>query len=165
MASVVRVTLSTTMEGEQNWSLCSSGSDLPLRLDRWMRSGSSVPSAVFLQVCLKYYEYEFMELACQCPAVVCCRCTPTQKAQIVRLLQERTGKLTCAVGELTSLRFHGVGGRNQCWKCWSLCWDFFACALQIYMFWCWLQFKKNNLKSFKGSVCKIKKWQGKRAAN
>lgn len=52
----------------------------------------------FLQVCLKYYEYEFMELACQCPAVVCCRCTPTQKAQIVRLLQERTGKLTCAVG-------------------------------------------------------------------
>lgn len=40
-----------------------------------------------------------MELACQCPAVVCCRCTPTQKAQIVRLLQERTGKLTCAVGE------------------------------------------------------------------
>ena len=50
------------------------------------------------QVCLKYYEYEFMELACQCPAVVCCRCAPTQKAQIVRLLQERTGKLTCAVG-------------------------------------------------------------------
>ncbi|KAF5920933.1 hypothetical protein HPG69_007553 [Diceros bicornis minor] len=51
------------------------------------------------QVCLKYYEYEFMELACQCPAVVCCRCAPTQKAQIVRLLQERTGKLTCAVGD------------------------------------------------------------------
>jgi len=50
-------------------------------------------------VCLKYYEYEFMELACQCPAVVCCRCAPTQKAQIVRLLQERTGKLTCAVGK------------------------------------------------------------------
>uniref|UniRef100_A0ABI8A9P7 Phospholipid-transporting ATPase n=1 Tax=Felis catus TaxID=9685 RepID=A0ABI8A9P7_FELCA len=52
-----------------------------------------------LEICLKYYEYEFMELACQCPAVVCCRCTPTQKAQIVRLLQERTGKLTCAVGD------------------------------------------------------------------
>lgn len=55
------------------------------------------------QICLKYYEYEFMELACQCPAVVCCRCAPTQKAQIVRLLQERTGKLTCAVGRLTHL--------------------------------------------------------------
>uniref|UniRef100_A0A8C0FQE2 Phospholipid-transporting ATPase n=1 Tax=Bubo bubo TaxID=30461 RepID=A0A8C0FQE2_BUBBB len=52
-----------------------------------------------LEMCLKYYECEFMELACQCPAVVCCRCAPTQKAQIVRLLQERTGKLTCAVGD------------------------------------------------------------------
>ncbi|XP_027414053.1 probable phospholipid-transporting ATPase IIA isoform X3 [Bos indicus x Bos taurus] len=52
-----------------------------------------------LEVCLKYYEYEFMELACQCPAVVCCRCAPTQKARIVRLLQERTGRLTCAVGD------------------------------------------------------------------
>lgn len=56
------------------------------------------PPASPSQICLKFYEYEFMELACQCPAVVCCRCTPTQKAQIVRLLQERTGKLTCAVG-------------------------------------------------------------------
>uniref|UniRef100_A0A8C4SHD8 P-type phospholipid transporter n=1 Tax=Erpetoichthys calabaricus TaxID=27687 RepID=A0A8C4SHD8_ERPCA len=52
-----------------------------------------------LEVCLKFYEYEFMELACQCPAVICCRVAPTQKAQIVRLLQERTGKLTCAVGD------------------------------------------------------------------
>ncbi|ETE66118.1 putative phospholipid-transporting ATPase IIA, partial [Ophiophagus hannah] len=54
---------------------------------------------IFRLVCLKYYEYEFMELACQCPAVICCRCAPTQKAQIVRLLKERTGKLTCAVGD------------------------------------------------------------------
>ncbi|XP_062897549.1 probable phospholipid-transporting ATPase IIA isoform X1 [Mobula hypostoma] len=52
-----------------------------------------------LEVCLKFYEYEFMELACQCPAVVCCRCAPTQKAQIIRLLQQRTHKLTCAVGD------------------------------------------------------------------
>uniref|UniRef100_A0A803Y8C3 Phospholipid-transporting ATPase n=1 Tax=Meleagris gallopavo TaxID=9103 RepID=A0A803Y8C3_MELGA len=39
-----------------------------------------------LEVCLKYYEHEFVELACQCPAVVCCRCSPTQKAHIVKLL-------------------------------------------------------------------------------
>uniref|UniRef100_A0A4W3IXU1 Phospholipid-transporting ATPase n=1 Tax=Callorhinchus milii TaxID=7868 RepID=A0A4W3IXU1_CALMI len=52
-----------------------------------------------LEVCLKFYEYEFMELACQCPAVICCRCAPTQKAQIIRLLQQRTRKLTCAVGD------------------------------------------------------------------
>lgn len=64
------------------------------------------------QVCLKYYEYEFMELACQCPAVVCCRCAPTQKAQIVRLLQERTGKLTCAVGK-PSWGAGGIPGEEE----------------------------------------------------
>lgn len=57
-----------------------------------------------------------MELACQCPAVVCCRCAPTQKAQIVRLLQERTGKLTCAVGRLAQGQEGGahLGARQAC---------------------------------------------------
>lgn len=54
---------------------------------------------VVLQVCLRYYEHEFVELACQCPAVVCCRCSPTQKAQIVTLLQQHTANRTCAIGE------------------------------------------------------------------
>lgn len=36
-----------------------------------------------LDVCLSYYEPEFMELATAAPAVVCCRCSPTQKAQVV----------------------------------------------------------------------------------
>ncbi|XP_017677736.1 PREDICTED: probable phospholipid-transporting ATPase IIB isoform X2 [Lepidothrix coronata] len=52
-----------------------------------------------LEVCLKYYEHEFVELSCQCPAVVCCRCSPTQKAHIVKLLQHHTGKRTCAIGD------------------------------------------------------------------
>nr|XP_031528212.1 probable phospholipid-transporting ATPase IIB isoform X4 [Vicugna pacos] len=52
-----------------------------------------------LEVCLKYYEHEFMELACQCPAVVCCRCSPTQKARIVSLLRQHTGRRTCAIGD------------------------------------------------------------------
>ncbi|XP_058608929.1 probable phospholipid-transporting ATPase IIB isoform X2 [Onychostoma macrolepis] len=52
-----------------------------------------------LEVCLRYYEHEFVELACQCPAVVCCRCSPTQKAQIVRLLQQRKDNRTCAIGD------------------------------------------------------------------
>ncbi|XP_077446795.1 putative phospholipid-transporting ATPase IIB isoform X3 [Stigmatopora argus] len=52
-----------------------------------------------LEVCLRYYEHEFVELACQCPAVVCCRCSPTQKAQIVTLLQRHTANRTCAVGD------------------------------------------------------------------
>ncbi|XP_052440108.1 probable phospholipid-transporting ATPase IIB isoform X1 [Carassius gibelio] len=52
-----------------------------------------------LEVCLRYYEHEFVELACQCPAVVCCRCSPTQKAHIVRLLQQHTDNRTCAIGD------------------------------------------------------------------
>lgn len=52
-----------------------------------------------LQMCLRYYEHEFVELACQCPAVVCCRCSPTQKAQIVTLLQQHTANRTCAIGK------------------------------------------------------------------
>ncbi|KAI1295658.1 putative phospholipid-transporting ATPase IIB [Halotydeus destructor] len=52
-----------------------------------------------LEICLKYYPKEFMEIACQCPAVVCCRCSPTQKAEVVRLLQTHTKKRTCAVGD------------------------------------------------------------------
>ncbi|XP_077608828.1 putative phospholipid-transporting ATPase IIB isoform X4 [Crocuta crocuta] len=52
-----------------------------------------------LEVCLKYYEHELAELACQCPAVVCCRCSPTQKARVVKLLQRHTGRRTCAVGD------------------------------------------------------------------
>lgn len=60
-------------------------------------------SFVVLQVCLRYYEHEFVELACQCPAVVCCRCSPTQKAQIVRLLQQHTANRTCAIGKLTDI--------------------------------------------------------------
>ncbi|XP_072561479.1 probable phospholipid-transporting ATPase IIB isoform X2 [Paramormyrops kingsleyae] len=52
-----------------------------------------------LEVCLRYYEHEFVELACQCPAVVCCRCSPTQKAQIVTLLQQHTENRTCAIGD------------------------------------------------------------------
>lgn len=40
-----------------------------------------------------------MELACRCPAVVCCRCSPTQKAEVVRLIQKHTGKRAAAVGD------------------------------------------------------------------
>jgi len=39
-----------------------------------------------------------MELACQCPAVVVCRCSPTQKADIVKLIKAHTGVRTCAIG-------------------------------------------------------------------
>ena len=40
------------------------------------------------QKCLEFYVKEIMELATACPAVVCCRCSPEQKAVIVRLIQQ-----------------------------------------------------------------------------
>ncbi|KAK3727238.1 hypothetical protein QZH41_019302, partial [Actinostola sp. cb2023] len=52
-----------------------------------------------IEACLSHYEQEFMELACHCPAVVCCRCSPQQKADIVRLVKKHTGKRTCAIGD------------------------------------------------------------------
>ncbi|KAH0552697.1 probable phospholipid-transporting ATPase IIB isoform X1 [Cotesia glomerata] len=52
-----------------------------------------------LEVCLQYYQQEFMELACGSPAVVCCRCSPTQKADVVKLIQSHTQKRTAAVGD------------------------------------------------------------------
>lgn len=58
-----------------------------------------VTASLYLQVCLQYYQHEFLELACGCPAVVCCRCSPTQKAEVVRLIQRHTGRRTAAVGD------------------------------------------------------------------
>jgi len=52
-----------------------------------------------LEICLDYYEHEFMDLATACPAVVCCRCSPEQKAQVVRLIEQHTKKRTVAIGD------------------------------------------------------------------
>ena len=52
-----------------------------------------------LELCLEYYEHEFMELATACPAVVCCRCSPEQKATVVKLIGRHTGKRTAAIGD------------------------------------------------------------------
>ena len=53
------------------------------------------------QVCLTHYRSEFVKLARQCPSVVCCRCLPTHKAQIVNLIKAYTKRPTCAVGKLS----------------------------------------------------------------
>jgi len=45
-----------------------------------------------LQICLAFYEKDLMELAIQCPTVVVCRCSPTQKASVVDLLKKYGNK-------------------------------------------------------------------------
>ncbi|VEL21071.1 unnamed protein product [Protopolystoma xenopodis] len=50
-------------------------------------------------ICLRYYEQEFIDLARQSPAVVVCRCSPTQKAAIVRLMRRYSGRVVAAIGD------------------------------------------------------------------
>ncbi|GIX74439.1 hypothetical protein CDAR_235251 [Caerostris darwini] len=78
-----------------------SRNEVHLELNNFRRKNDSVLiiRGDSLELCLKFYPSEFMDLACQCPAVVCCRCSPTQKAEVVRLIQTETDKRTCAVGD------------------------------------------------------------------
>uniref|UniRef100_A0A4W6EVR0 Phospholipid-transporting ATPase n=1 Tax=Lates calcarifer TaxID=8187 RepID=A0A4W6EVR0_LATCA len=41
----------------------------------------------------------FLELSRKCKAVICCRSTPLQKSQVVRLIQDQLGAMTLAVGD------------------------------------------------------------------
>ncbi|KAJ1960616.1 putative aminophospholipid-translocase [Dipsacomyces acuminosporus] len=52
-----------------------------------------------LRVTLDFFRDEFIELAVGFPAVVCCRCSPTQKADIVRLIRRHTKKRVLSVGD------------------------------------------------------------------
>eukprot|EP01133_Synstelium_polycarpum_P015140 gene15140-17919_t len=64
-----------------------------------MRDACLVIDGPSLQLCLDNYKDQFMEIAAKAPSVVCCRCSPTQKADIVRLIREKTKKRTCAIGD------------------------------------------------------------------
>ena len=52
-----------------------------------------------LKLVLEHVPLEFLELACQAPSVICCRCTPTQKADIVSRMKAFTGRRVCAIGD------------------------------------------------------------------
>ncbi len=59
----------------------------------------SLKTTYIIKICLENFERQFLELACQAPAVICCRCSPTQKAQIVDLMKGYTKKRTAAIGD------------------------------------------------------------------
>lgn len=52
-----------------------------------------------LQIILDSYPVEFINVSLSLPAVVCCRCSPTQKADIVKLINTNTNQRTCAIGD------------------------------------------------------------------
>ncbi|GFZ44820.1 phospholipid-translocating ATPase [Saitozyma sp. JCM 24511] len=52
-----------------------------------------------LQLCLDRFRTEFVLLATQLPAVVACRCSPTQKADVAKLIREFSKKTVCCIGD------------------------------------------------------------------
>ncbi|KAI5798151.1 phospholipid-translocating P-type ATPase [Pyronema domesticum] len=52
-----------------------------------------------LALFLEHFRNDFISLAVQLPAVVACRCTPTQKADVARLIREHTKKRICCIGD------------------------------------------------------------------
>ncbi|KAG8982899.1 putative aminophospholipid-translocase, partial [Tulasnella sp. 427] len=52
-----------------------------------------------LQLCLNLFRLEFIEIATKLPAVVACRCSPTQKADVARLIRHHTKKRVCCIGD------------------------------------------------------------------
>jgi len=52
-----------------------------------------------LSLLLAHFRIDFISLAVQLPAVVACRCSPTQKADIAKLIREFTKKRICCIGD------------------------------------------------------------------
>ena len=45
------------------------------------------------------WQVDFVDMACECEAVICCRVTPLQKAQVVELVKHYKQAVTLAIGD------------------------------------------------------------------
>ncbi|KAG9778560.1 Phospholipid-transporting ATPase NEO1 [Exophiala dermatitidis] len=52
-----------------------------------------------LTLVLSQFRQEFITVAVQLPAVIACRCSPTQKAEIAQLIRKHTKKRVCCIGD------------------------------------------------------------------
>ena len=52
-----------------------------------------------LSIYLNYFPNEFFEISKKLPAVIACRCTPQQKADVAILIKQLTGKRVCCIGD------------------------------------------------------------------
>jgi phospholipid-translocating ATPase len=52
-----------------------------------------------LELFTSHFQQEFIELATTLSSVVACRCSPTQKADVARLIREYTKKRVCCIGD------------------------------------------------------------------
>lgn len=69
------------------------------RFKRHSRTDVLVLDGQSLQIFLDLFPEEFIEIASMAPAAVACRCSPTQKAAVVKLLQTHMGKRVAAIGD------------------------------------------------------------------
>lgn len=71
-------------------------------LSRFKRQNGSdvlIVDGASLQILLDMFPEEFIEAAGMAPAAVACRCSPTQKAEVVQLLQTQLKKRVAAIGD------------------------------------------------------------------
>ncbi|KAK4467071.1 hypothetical protein QBC42DRAFT_335184 [Cladorrhinum samala] len=52
-----------------------------------------------LSMYLTHFRTDFISVAVMLPAVVACRCSPTQKAEVAKLIKEYTKKRVCCIGD------------------------------------------------------------------
>ncbi|KAF6841285.1 phospholipid-translocating p-type atpase [Colletotrichum musicola] len=52
-----------------------------------------------LALFLTHFRIDFVSVAVQLPTVVACRCSPTQKAEVAKLIKEYTKKRVCCIGD------------------------------------------------------------------
>ena len=99
---------------------------LPLGLMRAFSFPTSVSLPVQVFALKPELEGLFLELACMCKAVICCRVTPLQKAMVVDLVKRHKKTITLAIGDgandvsmikskwlLLRGRGEGEGGRRE----------------------------------------------------
>ncbi|KAG9123612.1 putative aminophospholipid-translocase [Ceratobasidium sp. 392] len=79
----------------------------------WMLTGDKVETATCIaistklvarnqyihQVAKQHFENQFVEIATKLSAVVACRCSPTQKADVARLIRRYTRRRVCCIGD------------------------------------------------------------------
>jgi len=77
----------------------------PLELSRVLQQLQASPDlalvidGVSLQAMMSQFPSEFMASSSELSGVVCCRCTPTQKADVVRAIKKSTGKRVASIGD------------------------------------------------------------------
>ncbi|RMZ87226.1 hypothetical protein DV736_g5545, partial [Chaetothyriales sp. CBS 134916] len=52
-----------------------------------------------LALMLTHFRQKFISLAVRLPAVIACRCSPTQKAEVALLIRQHTNKRVCCIGD------------------------------------------------------------------